>query len=114
LLILQRIDSGDWQHVASQMTVLEIKAIEDPDRRERVATLLPIEDNILPLEESTFVRAAKLQRQGLNAADATHVAAAELATADVLLTCDDRLLKRAKKLHLKVVVANPKDWLETI
>jgi hypothetical protein len=40
LLILQRIDSGDWQHVASEMTILEIEAIEDRNRRERVGSVV--------------------------------------------------------------------------
>jgi predicted nucleic acid-binding protein len=113
LLILERFDAGDWQHIASDMTVLEIEAIQDSQRRERVAALLPLDDNILELEDRTLDRAEELQRRGFTAADATHIAVAESAEADILLTCDDRLLKRAKRTKLRVVVANPKEWLES-
>ena len=39
--------------------------------------------------------------------DSLHIAAAEEAKADVLLTTDDKLEKMAEKLELKVKVMNP-------
>ncbi len=113
LLILERFDVGDWQHIASDMTILEIEAIQDLKRRERVAVLLLSDNNILELEDRTLDRAEELQRREFTAADATHIAVAESAEADVLLTCDDRLLKRAKRTKRRVVVANHNEWLES-
>lgn len=65
---------------------------------------------------ATFQRAAALQRLGFKPADALHVAAAEEAGADVLLSCADRLCRRAKRHRQKrrVQVANPVDWLREL
>jgi predicted nucleic acid-binding protein len=112
-VILERVDSGQWTQVSSEVALLEIDAIADGDRRARVRLLLPEEKDILKLTAATFQRAAALQRLGFKPADALHVAAAEEAGADVLLSCDDRLCRRARRHRqkLRVQVANPLDWL---
>ena len=48
--------------------------------------------------------------------DALHIACAESGRADILLTTDDRMLRRAKRfrLQLRVRVENPYTWLEEI
>ncbi|HWB53126.1 MAG TPA: hypothetical protein VG722_03005, partial [Tepidisphaeraceae bacterium] len=53
---------------------------------------------------------------GFRTADAVHVAAAEAQHAGVLLTCDDRFLKAAKRLkaRLTVAVQNPVRWLQAV
>lgn len=46
-------------------------------------------------------------------ADALHVASAEAWSADVMLTCDDRLEKRVRRSKLlKVRVVNPLTWMK--
>jgi len=59
-------------------------------------------------------RADELTEAGLGTADAVHVADAEALDADVLLTCDDRLIRRCRRTseRLSVRVENPKIWLE--
>ncbi|MBI3461711.1 MAG: PIN domain-containing protein [Planctomycetes bacterium] len=115
-LILQRIDAPLWSQVSSQMATIEIDAMEDPDRRARVRLLLPESRDTHKLVETTFDRASELQSLGFKPADALHVAAAEEAGADILLSCDDRLccLARRKRTKLNVPVANPLDWLKEI
>src|SRR6266849_8357146 len=93
LLILERIDTGAWSQVSSEITLLEIDAIRDGDRRSRVQMLLPEKEDILNLTPAMFARAAALHQLGFKPADALHVAAAEEAGADVLLSCDDRLCR---------------------
>lgn len=113
-LIFERVDAGLWQQVSSEMAAIEIDAISDTDRRNRVRMLLPESTSIMKLNKATFDRAEVLGRIGFRPADAVHVAAAERAHADVLLSCDDRLCRLAKrhKNDLQVQVANPIDWLK--
>jgi predicted nucleic acid-binding protein len=68
----------------------------------------------MELTPETFQRASELEVLGFKPADAVHVAAAERAQAEVLLSCDDRLCRLAKRCQgdLHVVVANPVDWLK--
>ena len=111
-MILDEIDAGRWEQVASRMSEIEVQAMNDDVRRRRVLQLLP--ERKMELTATVFARAQELVRGGLGAADAVHAVAAEALGADVLLTCDDRFLRRANKLtdDLKVRVANPIDWLK--
>jgi predicted nucleic acid-binding protein len=113
-LILERADQGRWAHVSSEMAVIEIDAIPDAARRARVRLLPPQKSRVHKLGEAAFRRAAELERFGFRPADAVHLAAAEDWSADVLLSCDDRLCRLAKRRRrqLRVDVANPLEWLK--
>jgi predicted nucleic acid-binding protein len=116
LLILERVDSGLYRHVSSQIAEIEVAAMQDPERRRRVAALLPARAGRIRLTPALFVRAAELERLGFKPADALHVAAAESLRADVLLSCDDRLCRRAvaRRARLGVAVANPLAWMKEV
>jgi len=115
-LILEQCDRGDWEQVSAEIARIEINAMPDADRKARVQLLLPDEKAILTLTQPVFERAASLGPLGFKPADALHVAAAETLRADVLLSCDDRLCRAARRRRgaLKVRVVNPLDWLKEI
>jgi hypothetical protein len=52
-------------------------------------------------------RAREFEQQGIPALDAVHLAAAEIGGADVVLTCDDVMVRRAERLGLSLRVLNP-------
>jgi len=55
-----------------------------------------------------------LKKISLQAFDATHLASAE-GNADILLTTDDRFIKRSKNIKdLEISVENPLKWLEEV
>jgi predicted nucleic acid-binding protein len=114
LLILRRMDGGDWVHVSSEMARAEILAVADPGRRKRILEMLPPPDDILVLDEAIFRRAEQLRRLGLRPADAVHVAAAEVQRAAAFLTCDDQLLRAARRhaTDIKVPVTDPVSWVK--
>jgi predicted nucleic acid-binding protein len=114
VLILERLDVGVWRQVSSGIAVIEIDAIADEERRVNVRRFLPEPEDVHPLSKTTFERAQQLEKLGFKAADAVHVAAAEECRAEVLLSCDDRLCKLAKRheKRLRVAVANPLTWLQ--
>ena len=113
LIILAKIDAGEIEQVSSEMCVVEIDAIKTAYRRTRVKLLLPGERHILPLGKAVFERASEIQRLGFKPADAVHLAAAESGSADIFLTCDDRLCNAARRqaTQLKTQVANPVEFL---
>src|SRR3954471_21560321 len=75
-LILHRCGAGAWQHLSSDMARIEVDANPDAQKRAKVIALLPAARDIISLSENIFDRAMTVQRMGLSAADATHVAAA--------------------------------------
>jgi len=113
-LIMERIESGEWQQLASDMILIEINASTDMERRRRALELLPDVEDISPVTAAIWARADECQMMGFKAADAVHVAAAEAGGADVLLTCDDRMLRagRRNRSRLRVRIENPLKWLE--
>jgi predicted nucleic acid-binding protein len=114
--ILEHCELYGWELVPSQMAVQEIEAIEDVVRRDKVKEFLPYPDAIIGLDDNILDRAEVIADYGIKEADAIHLAAAEAIDAGYLLTCDDKLLKRAQKLVkiLEVLVWNPLNWLELV
>jgi predicted nucleic acid-binding protein len=61
-------------------------------------------------------RAEDLQSLGFDVTDSLHVVAAEKGRCDVLLTTDDKLIRKSHrhKRTLRVPVVNPVDWLREV
>ena len=113
-IIMERFEAGFWRQRASEMAIIEINANTDVKRRRRAISLLPDRSQIAPLNDAIWSRAQECTAPGFKPADAVHVAAAEALQADVLLTCDDRMLKAGtrNRTRLHVRIANPLSWLE--
>ena len=113
-LVFDRFERGEWTHVSSEMARIEIEAMPDLGRRRLVNILLPDPSDIMPLTARVFERAETLTGLGIAAADAVHLACAEAQHSDILLSCDDRLVRRAHRLRrrLAVEVENPLIWIE--
>ena len=84
--ILKQCNRGAWEHVSSEIAVIEISEMPDSDRRAGVQMYLPEERAILKLTQPVAERAVLLEQLGIKRADALHVAAAEILEADVLLS----------------------------
>src|SRR5437868_4741141 len=94
-LILGRVESRELEWVRSEAVDLEIANTEDNERRRRVTALMSLATGYIAISESASIRAADLMRFGFRSADALHIACAEAAGAEVLLTTDDRLIRGA-------------------
>src|SRR3972149_5924139 len=92
LTILSRSQTESWILLGSEIIDIEISKIPDDDTEKRA----------IELEELDF-----------KSFDALHIACAEKGEADVLLTTDDDLLRKASqnKGILKVKLENPVRWL---
>lgn len=64
------------------------------------------------LTEAVRYRASRLEALGFKRLDAMHLACPEFGSADLFLTTDDRLLRRANRhaSQLRVAVRNPATW----
>lgn len=113
LYILEQCDAGYWTQIASEVSRVEVLAIDEPVLRRNLLRLLPPADQLILVEDKTETRARKLIQIGFKPADALHLASAEEG-AEVFLTCDDRLFRLARRMkrQLKIAVENPLQWLE--
>ena len=116
LLILYHIEQGDWLWVGSEVLIDEIEQTPDPEKRSRLQVVANYVQDIVEVNEPELKRAHELQKLGFQGYDALHIACAEYAKADVLLTTDDHLVKLAKRFTKKlgVAVVNPLVWLEAM
>lgn len=116
LLILKRCESEEWQWVSSAVVRYEVDNIPNTERRNRVVEILRGAYEMLPLSDSAVERGEELKRLGLKTYDALHVACAEQAQVEVLLTTDDRLVRAAARnaSTFKVSVKNPLIWLQEV
>jgi len=65
------------------------------------------------LDSALKQRAVELVKMGLKPFDVAYIASAEVIAADVFLTTDDRLIRKATRYQtsLNVLVSNPVTWL---
>jgi predicted nucleic acid-binding protein len=113
LAILERCETGVWELISSEMVETEVAQIADQDRRQRIEGALLIARSRVLVDEIAANRGEELQNLGFQGFDAIHLACAEIAQADVFLSTDDRLLRRAARYRnsLTVAVDNPATWL---
>ena len=83
-----------------------------PERKYEVLRLSTLCQVRVGPKEEIYKLAKLFQKEGaLSAKDAIHLACASNIKAGFFLTCDDRLIKQAKKLKLEIVVMNPVDYI---
>ncbi|MDL2231970.1 PIN domain-containing protein [Ruminococcaceae bacterium OttesenSCG-928-L11] len=111
LSIVSHCENGEWELMASGIIEYELSRLTDMERLEQVRTLYSAARTRLVTTEAAEKRAVFFQQQGIKMFDSLHLALAETGGADIFLTTDDRLLRAAVKLDLKIKVANPVSWL---
>ncbi len=111
--ILRRIELDEWESVSSEAVQDEIDGDPSLSRRARVQENADLAKRFVVVEIEQLTRAAELRNLGFGPFDALHIACAEHAEVDVLLTTDDRMLRLALRIKekLKVKVSNPITWL---
>jgi predicted nucleic acid-binding protein len=112
LAILERCEIGIWELIISEMVETEVAQITDPERRQRIEGALLMARSNIVINDTVASRGRDLQSLGFQGFDAIHVACAEMAQADVFLSTDDRLLRRAVRYRdrLSVAAENPATW----
>jgi predicted nucleic acid-binding protein len=112
--IVQRIERGLWEGVSSPVILYEISKMSDKDRAIEVGLMVAKMRVAVKLTNVVHQRALAIEALGFSGVDALHLACAEFGKADVFLTTDDRLQKRAVRHqhNIKIEVDNPLRWFE--
>ena len=111
--VIQGIENGEHELVASDSLTLEIDRTPDRERRARVRNTLRLARAVHSVTLADLRRAATLIGRGFGTLDALNLACAEALEADAFLTTDDALIRRARRLadELNVRVLNPVEWI---
>jgi predicted nucleic acid-binding protein len=111
LSIISHCEKGKWTLVSSGAIEFELSKLPDMDRLEQIQTLCAVASDRIKMSELVEKRTAFFQQNSIKPFDSLHLALAEAGEVDVFLTTDDRLLRAARKLNLKIRIDNPVSWL---
>ncbi len=110
--IFNRAEAQTAQLIWSFMHEDETLLCPFPERQEFVLELSTLCQIRIGPEDDIYGLAQQLMQQGkFSAKDILHVACASYASANFFLTCDDALMRQAKKLALTCEVINPVDYI---
>jgi hypothetical protein len=110
--LLEKVESGDLYLVSSFVVEAEHSRLGEVTRRERVGDRISLAQEYVGTDPWITARAHGLWEDGFGEGDALHLAAAEHAGVDYFVTCDDRLLRRARRMRFPVRVVSPPELLE--
>jgi len=106
--LLEKVGAGEVVLVSSFVVEAEHALSPSGTRRSQVGVLIHGTAREYVGQTPALIRRAHaLERLGLTGRDALHLAAAEHAAVDYFVTCDDKLLKRARRLEAQVEVVSP-------
>lgn len=113
--IIAFCDNGQVEILSSEALLYEGEQSSLPTRKEHTLAILEKAKSIINVAKKETLRAEKLMPFGLKPLDALHLALAETGKADYFCTCDDKLLRNAKRVEdLMVKVINPVDLIQEI
>ena len=114
--ILAAVEDGAIEWIGSEY--LDFEVDQDPDRERvgRVRSLLGLVGTRVRTSVALADRARALERLGLRGLDALHVASAEAGRADLLVTTDDRMMRRAARAKggLRVRLVTPPEAISIL
>ncbi len=84
--------------IASAVLVLETNRNPREEMRRYALNVLSVAKKFVSTDEAIIKRARQYEQQGIKPLDALHLASAEAAQADYFCTCDDRFLKKARRI----------------
>ncbi len=113
--IIAFCDSGQAEILSSEALLYESDQNTLAIRREHTSAVLLKAKTIIQLTTDAKDRAENLMKYGIKPLDALHLSLAEAGKADYFCSCDDRLLRNAKKVKdLMVKAINPIDLVQEI
>lgn len=109
VIILQMVEAKAVELVSSSVLEYENSRNPYPIKQEAMSRYLQLAKLSQEVDEGIFKRAEELERNGLKAIDALHVACAEASSSEYFITCDKRLINRYSGSMVKVM--NPADFV---
>ena len=94
---MEQIESGRYVLVASDALVFENSRNPDVQRKDRITYYLKMAHEFTRTDETDIERATTLRVSGFSDFDAMHIALAEKAKVKYFITCDDNIVRLAKK-----------------
>jgi len=115
ILILISLCENDFHDIINSSIIeYEINLALEENKKKMVKTILSLSKYKIELNDKIIKRALYFEENGIDPFDALHLACAEYGS-DILLTVDDKFIKKATKINdLKVEILNPLVWIKEV
>ena len=108
ITILKRCNIGkDWRLIGSDIISLEISKNKDHVKKQKSQLLHSIASERIMYNEEIESRSDDFRKANVKLFDSLHLAAAEYANVDALLTTDSQFMKAAARTDVRIRVENP-------
>ena len=104
--ILSLCAAGLIELVSSEGLVYEAEQNPLPIRREHSYSVLAKAKTIINVTASVKERASQFLQHGINPLDAVHLASAEVSQVDYFCTCDEQLVRKARRIKVRPTCAS--------
>lgn len=112
MLILELAENGEFDLVGSEMLVREIEDTQDAYRKSVLQMVYGLCKDEIQVNDAILSRAEEIRHSSnIKYKDSIHLACAEAAGAEVLVTTDEKFMKNANRIKTFTRVLNPGQWL---
>jgi predicted nucleic acid-binding protein len=113
-VILSQCDCGDWDLFVSDISLYEIANTPEPERRQKLQSFIKLAVKKVAMTQDIRQHARTFEMAGIKAFDALPLASGE-GYADIFLTVDNKLYKKARILNdLRIDVSTPLNRLNEV
>ena len=113
LSILEKTMAGGVSIISSSVLTYENSLSPFPDRKERVSAYVAVASRTVKMSDAIRKRAIVFEQAGFDSLDAMHLACAEFGGAEYFITCDDAVIKKARKdrTTVSLSICSPLEFL---
>jgi predicted nucleic acid-binding protein len=97
LSILEKTMAGAVSIISSSVLAYENSLSPFPERKERISNYVALASRTVKMTDVLRKRATVLEAAGFDSLDAMHLACAESCGAEYFITCDDIIIRKARK-----------------
>lgn len=115
MLILELAENGEFDLIGSEMLIREMEDTQDLYRKSILQMLYGLCKEEIQVDDAVLNRAEEIRHNSnIKYKDSIHLACAEAAKADALVTTDERFLKNCSRIKTFTNVKNPAQWLSEV
>ncbi len=112
MLILELIEKASVELVGSEMLIKEMNEVNDSYKKFLLQMMYGLCSEEIRVNSAILDRAEEIRHtSNIKYKDSIHLACAEAAKADALLTTDKKFINNAKRIRIGTRIMNPNQWL---
>lgn len=112
MLILELIEKASVELVGSEMLIKEMNEIKDSYKKSLLQMMYGLCSEEIRVNSAILDRAEEIRHSSnIKYKDSIHLACAEIAKADALLTTDKKFINNANRIRIGTRIMNPNQWL---